>query len=126
MTVKKTKKTSKKSSAHTSAQQDNDKILAMLSHLLGLFVGIFGSLVIYLVKKDEKGNVARENAKHALNFQISLIIYFTISAVLAIVFIGFLTAFALGILALVTQVIGSIRAYDGKVYEYPLEIKFIN
>lgn len=106
--------------------KDNDqRIFAMLAHLLGLFTSFIGPLVIYLVMKDKKEKLAIENAKHALNFQISLIIYYAIAVVLMIILIGILLAWAIGVFGLVMAIIASIKAYEGEIYTYPLEIHFI-
>lgn len=102
----------------------DQKTMGMLSHLLGLFTGFIGPLIMFLIYKEKKDFVY-ENAKHALNFQISLIIYMIVSGILMIILIGFLLAVAVGIFALVVEIIGSVRAYEGKVYKYPLEIPFI-
>ncbi|MFP4117977.1 MAG: DUF4870 domain-containing protein [Candidatus Woesearchaeota archaeon] len=120
-------KSSSKSASRTKKISDEDRMIAMLSHLLGLLIswGWLGPLIIFLVKKDEPG-IVRDNARHSLNFQLSMLIYFIVSGMLVFVFVGFPLIIVLGIFALVTPIIGSVRAYEGKVYEYPLEIKFIN
>ncbi len=100
------------------------KTMGMFAHLLGIFTGFIGPLIMYLVTLDKKG-FANENAKHALNFQISMIIYYIISGILVFVLIGILLMWALGIFALVVIIIASIRSYSGEVYTYPLEIPFI-
>ena len=105
-------------------QSDDEKVLAMLAHLLSLFTWFIGPLIIFLIKRDTK-SLAYENAKHALNFQISLFIYYIIAFALIIILIGFLLIFILWIFALVAVIIGCIRAYEGNVYKYPLEIPFI-
>jgi uncharacterized Tic20 family protein len=110
--------------AKKQSDTSNDNILAMLAHLLGLFTYFIGPLIIYLIKKDEKG-IVKENAKHSLNFQLSLIIYYVIATILMIVLIGFVLMWAIGIFALVVIIIASVRSYEGKVYKYPLEIEFI-
>jgi uncharacterized Tic20 family protein len=112
---------------------DEDKTLGMLAHLLSIFAGFIGPLVLYLIFKDKKKKeFVKNNAKNALNFQISLIIYGLICIILmfALMFIliGFLFIFviwALSIFALVVEIIGCIRSYKGEVYEYPLAIPFI-
>ena len=48
----------------------DEKNIALLAHILTIFVGFIAPLVIYLVKKDESEFV-RENAVESLNFQIS-------------------------------------------------------
>ena len=68
----------------------NENVLGMLAHLLGIFTGFVGPLVLFLVTKDKKGGLANENAKHALNFQISMMIYYIISFILVFVLVGIL------------------------------------
>jgi uncharacterized Tic20 family protein len=115
-------KTSKKAARKPS---NEDAVLAMLAHLLGLFTGFVGPLVIFLIKKDDTKSLVYKNARHALNFQISLIIYSVLSGLLVLVIIGIPLIVALSIFALVVQIVASIRAYEGNVYKYPLEIEFI-
>jgi len=110
--------------AKSSNPNSEQRTIAMLSHLLGLFAYFIGPLIIYLIYKDKKDFVY-ENAKHSLNFQLSLIIYYIISAVLVLVFIGILLLWVLGIFALVVIILASVKSYQGEVYRYPLEIEFI-
>jgi len=105
-------------------KNSNDNVLAMLAHLLGLVSYFVGPLIIYLIQKDKKDFVY-ENAKHALNFQISLILYYFISSMLVLLLIGLVLLWALSIFALVVIIIASVKAYQGEVYKYPLEIEFI-
>jgi uncharacterized Tic20 family protein len=53
------------------------------------FGNIIGPLVVWLTKKDESAFVA-EHARQALNFQISMTIYFILAALSMLVLIGFL------------------------------------
>lgn len=103
---------------------NDDCNMAMLAHLLALFTGFLGPLIIYLVKKEESPFV-RDNARNALNFQISLFIYYMIAGILAIILIGFVLLAALGVLHLVCTIIGAVSARDGKVYSYPMTIPFL-
>ena len=96
----------------------------MLAHLLSIFTGFIAPLIFLLVNKDKKGFVY-ENAKNALNFHISLVIYYGICFILVFILIGFILLPALGIFALVMEIIGSIKSYEGEVYKYPLAIPFI-
>jgi len=97
----------------------------MLPHLLSIFTGFIGPLIIYIVNQDKKNKYVMGNAKHALNFQISLMIYYIVSFVLVFVFIGILLLIALSIFALVFEIIATVKAYEGEIYKYPLEIPFI-
>ncbi|MEY4278417.1 MAG: hypothetical protein RL377_421 [Bacteroidota bacterium] len=102
----------------------DEKTLAVLAHVLGFFGSFLVPLIIYLVKKDESPFV-REHAKEALNFHISMAIYFTISVILILVIIGILGVIFLGTFSLVVSIVAAIKALDGKPYRYPLCIRFI-
>jgi len=112
---------------------DEDKTLGMLSHLLGIFSGFMGPLIIFLVYNDKKGkDFIKENAKNALNFQLSMILYYISCLILMValifILIGFLfipIIWALAIFALIVEIIGSIKASSGEIYKYPLAIPFI-
>ena len=63
----------------------NERTMALLAHLLPLLgFGFIAPLVIYLVKKDDSDFVA-DQAREALNFQITLFIGFIASVVLMFV-----------------------------------------
>jgi hypothetical protein len=104
---------------------------AMAAHLstLCVYVGvpfgnIVGPFVVWIVKKDEFPFVD-DQGKEALNFQISLIIYAIISAILCFVLIGFVLLFALFILDLVLTIMAAVAANRGEYYRYPLTMRFI-
>jgi uncharacterized Tic20 family protein len=103
---------------------------AMLCHLagvLGLFLfplSIIAPLVIWLIKKDEYPLVA-DQGKEVVNFQISVLIYGIISAILIIVIIGILMLVALGIFAVIMGIVGMVKANEGVAYRYPLAIRLI-
>lgn len=88
------------------------------------FGNVLGPLIIYLMKRDESEFVAT-CGKNCLNFQISMVIYLAISLVLAFVLVGFIIMGLLALLNLIVTVIAAIKASEGKVYHYPLAIRFI-
>jgi uncharacterized protein len=99
--------------------------LAMLAHLLGIFTGFVGALALWLAKKDEAGFVAQE-AKEALNFQITLVIAFVASVMLKVILIGFLLVPLLFIANLVLSLLAAISSSKGKPYRYPLTLRLVN
>lgn len=107
------------------ASQDQ-RTMALLAHILGIFTGFLGSLIIWLVNKDnpEKSFVT-DQAKEALNFQITLIIAYFISGILTLVLIGFLLLAALGIGNLVLCIIAAMKANNGEAYRYPFTLRLI-
>ncbi|HAI83643.1 MAG TPA: DUF4870 domain-containing protein [Chitinophagaceae bacterium] len=106
------------------ATQD-ERTTALLSHILTFVVGFFAPLIIYLLKKDES-NFVRAHARESLNFQISIIIYSMISFVLIFaLFVGVLGFIVIGILYVITVIIATIKASEGKHYRYPMCIRII-
>ncbi len=103
---------------------------AMAAHLLGLagpvvlFGNIIGPLVIWLTKRDQWPFVA-DQAKESLNFQISMTIYFAVSAILALLLIGLLFLAVLPVLNLIAVIVAAIRASEGKYFRYPACIRFV-
>jgi len=104
-----------------SNEQNN---LGVISHLLGLITGFLGSLIMYLVI-DEKKKIAKEHSKNALNFQLTVLIGYIISFILVFVFIGFLLLFAVFILNIIFCIMGAVSASEGKMYKYPISIRFL-
>jgi uncharacterized protein len=91
---------------------------------LGGILGFLPSLIIWLVFKD-RGSFTNTEAKEALNFQITLVFGYIISAILVIVFIGALLMWAVWILGVVFSIIAFLQAKDGKHYRYPFAIRLI-
>lgn len=98
---------------------------AALAGILLHFVGhFFGPLIVWLLKRGESEEIDA-HGKESVNFQISMLIYNLIAAILCLVVIGFALLLILWILNTVLVIIASIRASEGKLYRYPLTIRFI-
>lgn len=104
--------------------ESGDRTMGMLCHLLGIFTSFIGPLVIWLIKKDESAFV-NDQGKEALNFQISIILYYIISFILVFVVIGIFMIWAVGIFSLVMCIIAAVKANGGEMYRYPLCIRLI-
>lgn len=102
--------------------KNKDNVMAILAHILGLFIGFIGPLITFLVGKDDA--YALKHSKSALNWQLSLLIYMIVSGILAMVLIGFVLMAILGILNIVFSIKGAINAANNKQYVYPFSIKF--
>jgi hypothetical protein len=67
-----------------------------------------------------------QHGKEALNFQITVLIAFIISAVLTVVLIGIFLMFAVGITALVLTIMAVIKVSNGQLdYKYPFALRLI-
>jgi len=115
----------------TTQSIQDERMWGMFCHLSALagyiipFGFIIGPLVIWSIKKQEYPFVD-EQGKEALNFQISMLIYFIISAILIIIVIGIILLIALGIFHLIMIIIAAIRANNGESFRYPLSFRFVN
>lgn len=99
----------------------DEKNIALLSHILTLVASILAPLIIYLIKKDESPFVTA-HAKESLNFQLTMVL---IVIGLFITVVGILLLWAVGIFSLIVVIIATIRASEGRLYRYPLCIRFI-
>ncbi len=98
------------------------------SALLGVFLHfpghVLAPLLVWLMKRDESPEIDA-HGKEALNFQISMLIYNAVAAVFCLVLIGFLILPFLWVLNAVFVIIAAVQASDGKLYRYPMTIRFI-
>ena len=100
--------------------------LSAFSACVGIpFGNIVGPLIMFLIKKDEYPFGA-DQAKEALNFNISCTLYLLISIALFVVVIGFILFLILGVFWLVATIIAAVRSNEGVSYRYPLCIRFVS
>jgi len=103
-------------------------VLAHATALVGFLVPvaghIVGPLIVWLAKRTDSAEIDG-HGKESLNFQLSMLIYNLIAAVLCLVLIGFFILAVLHILNIVFVIIASIQASEGKLYRYPLAIRLI-
>jgi uncharacterized Tic20 family protein len=113
------------SRAYTGPAADQDaKTMGMLCHLLGIFTGFIGPLIIWLIKKDQSPFVDYAG-KQALNFQITLVIGYVVAFLLCFLCIGYLLLPALFIVQLVFGILASVATNKGEAYRYPIAIPFL-
>ncbi|GAA4045980.1 DUF4870 domain-containing protein [Nonomuraea soli] len=103
----------------------DDTSMAMLAHLLGIFTGFIGPLIIYFIKKDQSPYV-RDQSAEALNFQITFFIAYMISWVLMFVLIGFVLIVVVWIGALIFEIMAAMAANRGENYRYPFAIRMVS
>jgi len=107
------------------APKGSDKIWSMLSHLSALLgVGFVLPLVVYLAMRKESEYVAA-NAREALNFHISVLIYALCCIPLVFILIGIPLLIVLGLGSLVLAIVATVKASDGLCYRYPLTLRLV-
>ncbi len=110
---------------------DNARQWAMFCHLSALLCSlvlpalgcVVGPLVVWLTKKSDP--FVDDQGCEALNFNLSMLIWMAIAALLCFVLIGFVLLPVLALLWLIFTIIAAVRARDGVVYRYPLTIRFV-
>jgi uncharacterized Tic20 family protein len=103
----------------------NDKIWTILCHL-SFFVGLpfLLPLIVYLAMRHDSAYVS-ENAREALNFHISVLIYSLCCLPLLLIVVGFPLLVIIGLASLILAVLAAVKASDGGCYRYPLTLRLV-
>ncbi|RMI14208.1 DUF4870 domain-containing protein [Cellulomonas triticagri] len=106
----------------TPLRPDEERTWSLLSHLGGIIFGFIPSLVIWLVFKG-RGPFLEDQAKEALNFQITV----TIAAI-----VGFVISFIIppiGLLVwlanIVFCILAAVAVNKGTWYRYPATLRLV-
>jgi len=119
-----------------SSEQQTWRVVAHASALIQ-FVGIpsvIGPLVVWLIRREDP--VVEPHARAALNFQLSILVYFVVGIVVAflaaVTIVGLvLTALILILLVMlllleiVFAILGTLAASRGELYRYPMAMTLI-
>lgn len=104
--------------------------LSLLGHLAAPVFIIAVPIIMWITKRNESPFLD-DHGREAVNFQISLLIYSVLFAVLAIP-VGFLTCgvgFSLAAFPYILGIIGMIQAATaanrGEFYRYPMTLRFV-
>jgi len=104
---------------------NDDKNIATVTHLAGTVFSFVPALIVWILKKDDSAYIA-DQAKEALNFQISVLIALFIASVLMWILIGFLLYPVIWLVNIVFCIIAAISTSKGETYRYPLCLRLIN
>ncbi len=117
--------------ADTSREDRLWGALAHLSAIFGFLVSavvfipfgfIFGPLVIWYWKKNTSEFV-EDQGKEAINFQITMLLWFLLCWILKLVLIGFFLSFIVAIINVAMATRAGSKAYDGERYRYPMTLR---
>jgi uncharacterized Tic20 family protein len=107
--------------------QQEDTTLAVLVHLSFFALGLIGPLVVYLISKDDPYKpMTRYHAAEALNFHLTLLIGFFVSAILVLVLVGIVMLIALLVWGAVLAIVAAVAAGRREPYRYPATIRFVH
>ena len=97
---------------------------ALVAALLG-GLSFLGPLLVLLIQGN-KSPYVRRHAVESLNFQLSLLIYALVSAVLILVLVGLFLLVVVGLMWLIFPILATIKAANGEEYRYPLTIRMVS
>ncbi|MCK5455915.1 MAG: DUF4870 domain-containing protein, partial [Melioribacteraceae bacterium] len=105
-------------------ENDDTKFWLLTLHLTNFISIPILPVIIWAMKKDENPEIDRQG-KDVINFQISMMIYLFVSAILVFAIIGIVFLLLLGLYITVITIINSTRVVMEKDYKYYLTIKFV-
>lgn len=105
---------------------NNFAVIAHLGTLINLITGLgFIVPLVIMLTKGRDSQFVRTNAVESLNFQISIIIYAIVSAILVFVLIGFVLLFVVAILAFILPIVAAVKTSNGEAYRYPITLRMV-
>ena len=114
----------------TTAAPQDERTMALVAHLLGILTWVIGALVIWLVNKDASPSkpFVVDQAKEALNFQITIGIAYVVAVILTVISFGllFFLPTLVWIANLVFCIIAAIKANNGETYRYPFTLRLVS
>lgn len=110
----------------TAAPQE-DRTIALITHLSGIIASFIVPLIIWLINKDKPEKAwLTEQAKEALNFQITIVLAWIVAIVLSFVAIGFLLYPVIWIGNLIFCILAGVAANKGENYRYPVTLRLVS
>jgi uncharacterized protein len=115
-------------SPQTVAHPSNDRLWSVLCHLSYFFgfalISFLFPMTVYLVTRSDAPFVTF-NAREALNFHLSLLVYALCCVPLCFIIVGIPLLIVIGVAGLVCSIIAAVKASNGICYQYPLTIRFV-
>jgi uncharacterized Tic20 family protein len=103
----------------------DDRNIMVLTHLGGIVFSIFPGLLVWLLKRNDNVYLA-DQAREALNFQITVLIAQVISCILMFVLVGFLLLGLVWLANIILCIVAAVAASKGEHYRYPFTLRLIN
>jgi uncharacterized Tic20 family protein len=103
----------------------DDRNIMVLTHLGSIVFSIFPGLLVWLLKRNDNVYLA-DQAREALNFQITVLIAQVISCILMFVLVGFLLLGLVWLANIILCIMAAVAASKGEHYRYPFTLRLIN
>jgi uncharacterized protein len=108
-----------------AAPSNDDKNIATITHLAGTVFWFIPALIVWILKKDDSAYLA-DQAKEALNFQITMTLAMFVASVLVWVLIGFILIPMVWLVNIVFCIIAGIATSKAELYRYPLCLRLLS
>lgn len=110
-----------------SVPTNDDRNIALLTHLSGFVLSVIVPLVVWLMHKGKPDKAyLTEEAREALNFQLTVLIGYVICWVLTVIAIGIVLNWLLWVLNLVFCILAAVRVSASGRYRYPFNLRLIS
>ena len=109
----------------TSTPSADEKNIAVLTHLGGIFFSFVPALIVWLLKKDDSAFIG-EQAREALNFQITILLAGVVAWVLVFLLIGLALLPLIYLANLVLCIVAAVGVSKGQSYRYPFALRLIS
>jgi uncharacterized protein len=110
------------------AVSSSDRLWSVLCHLSYFFgfalLSFLFPMTVYLVMRDESAYVTH-HAREALNFHLSLLLYFLCCIPLCFIGLGFVLIGAIALTGLICSIVAAVKASKGAFYHYPITVRFV-
>ncbi|MBC7756433.1 MAG: DUF4870 domain-containing protein [Bdellovibrio sp.] len=104
---------------------NDEKNIATITHLAGTVFSFIPPLVVWILKKDDSAYIANQ-AKEALNFQITVALAMFVCGILIWLVIPIILMMIIWLANIVLCIIAAIACSKGEAYRYPFCLRLIN
>ncbi|HSR01969.1 MAG TPA: DUF4870 domain-containing protein [Methylophilaceae bacterium] len=103
----------------------DEKNIATVTHLAGTIFLFIPALIVWILKKDDSAYIA-DQAKEALNFQITVAIALFAANILIWILVGLALIPIIWITNIILCIIAAVATSKGETYRYPICLRLIN
>ena len=109
---------------------ERERTYATWLHLSGLsgYVIPFGNVLVPLILwalKHRESRYIHLQGIEVLNFQITIAFYSIFTAILVMIFIGWVFVPVVFLLHLIATIMGAVKTWEGKLFRYPVTFRVI-
>jgi uncharacterized protein len=112
-------------SVNVTTPNNDDKNIATITHLAGTVFSFIPAVIVWVLKKDDSPYLG-DQAKEALNFQITIALAMFISSILIWLVIGIFLVAIVWIFNIILCIIAAIATSKGERYRYPFCLRLLS